>query len=110
MPAFETLSVITLLGIAWLWFDSMQARGIAIQEALFACASDGVQLLDQSVSISKIALDRDEKGQLKMRRCYTFDYSDTGNNRRRGSVVMLGHKVLIVNVGLRLVQESHTLH
>ena len=49
MPLFETVSLIVLLGIAWLWFDSMQARSIAVQEASLTCSTDGVQLLDQSV-------------------------------------------------------------
>ena len=32
----------------------------------------------------------DEGGQLKISRTYTFEFSDTGNNRRRGAVVILG--------------------
>ena len=33
---------------------------------------------------------RDEDGQLKIARTYTFEFSDTGNNRRHGAIVMLG--------------------
>ena len=36
---------------------------------------------------------RDEEGQLKISRTYTFEFSDTGNNRRHGAIVMLGGDV-----------------
>jgi hypothetical protein len=38
-------------------------------------------------------LGRDEDGQLKISRTYTFEFSDTGNNRRHGAIVMLGGDV-----------------
>jgi hypothetical protein len=109
MPAFETFSLIFLLGLAWLWFDSVQVRAKAIREVMEVCAAEEVQLLDESVSISALTLDRDDDGRVRIRRAYVFDYSDTGNNRRRGSIVMLGDAVQIVNVGLRLAAVT-TLH
>jgi hypothetical protein len=45
-----------------------------------------------------------------LRRTYAFDYSDTGNNRRRGSLVLLGQEVMLVNVGLRQSATVHALH
>ena len=33
-------------------------------------------------------------GQLKIARTYTFEFSDTGNNRRHGAILMLGGDVL----------------
>ncbi len=106
MPTFETISLIFLLGLAWLWFDSVQVRARAIREVMEVCAAEGVQLLDESVSISKLTLDRDDDGRVRIRRIYSFDYSDTGDNRRRGSIVMLGETVQVVNVGLRLAAGS----
>jgi hypothetical protein len=35
-------------------------------------------------------LRRDAEGQLRIARTYTFEFSDTGNNRRHGAIVMLG--------------------
>jgi hypothetical protein len=35
-------------------------------------------------------LRRDGEGQLRIARTYTFEFSDTGNNRRHGAIVMLG--------------------
>lgn len=110
MPTFEILGLAALAALAWLWFDSIQVRGIGIGAAKSACAAEGLQLLDDTVSISSLSLTRDDDGRLLLRRVYGFDYSDTGDNRRKGSVVLLGQQVLIVNVGLCLVASNPTLH
>jgi hypothetical protein len=64
------------------------------------------------VAIASLSLARDDEGRLRLRlrRAYGFDFSDNGNNRRRGSLVMLGEDVLVINTGLRLVATSPTLH
>ena len=110
MPTFEIFSIVLLGALAWLWFDSLTVRDIGIRTAKAACAAEGLQLLDDTVSIASLKPARDDDGRLVLRRVYTFDYSDTGDNRRGGSVVMLGQQVLIVNVGLRLASSNPTLH
>lgn len=110
MPTFEIISLALLCALAWLWYDSVHVRDISIRAAKSACAADGLQLLDDTVAIASLKLARDDDGRLLLRRAYNFDYSETGDNRRRGSVVMLGEKVLVVNVGLRLAASSPTLH
>ena len=42
------------------------------------------------MSFARIRLRRDGEGQLRIARTYTFEFSDTGNNRRHGAIVMLG--------------------
>jgi hypothetical protein len=58
-----------------------------------ACARYGVQFLDETVAFVKLRLARDPEGRLKIARTYTFEFSDTGNNRRSGAIVMLGAEV-----------------
>lgn len=110
MPTFELISLTLLCALAWLWYDSIHVRDICIRTAKAACTADGLQLLDDTVAIASLKLARDDDGRLLLRRTYHFDYSETGDNRRRGSVVMLGAKVLVVNVGLRLAASNPTLH
>jgi hypothetical protein len=78
-----------LLGI-FLWLDSLRARERAVQAGKSACRRYDLQFLDDTVSFAKMRLARDEEGQLKIARTYTFEFSDTGNNRRHGAIVMLG--------------------
>ena len=58
-------------------------------------------LLDDTVAISGLRPARNEEGRIKLQRAYDFEYSDNGNNRLTGSVVLLGHHVVTLNVGLR---------
>ncbi|MCX7175700.1 MAG: DUF3301 domain-containing protein [Proteobacteria bacterium] len=110
MPGFELISLVVIGGVVWLWFDSLKARDSAIAAARNACAMEGLLLLDDTVAIASLKPARDGDGQLKLRRVYEFEYSDTGNNRRQGSMVLQGHRVLIVNIGLRLVPDERVLH
>lgn len=106
MPWFESISIVVLAALAWLWFDSTRVREIAIAEARRACDREGFQFLDETVAISSLKPMRDDDGRLSLRRSYSFEYSDTGNNRRPGSIVLLGQEVLLINVGLRLVNSD----
>lgn len=110
MPLLELVSLFFLGGIAWLWYDSLKARDAGMDAARAACTADGLQLLDDTVSIAGLKPARNDDGQLVLRRVYEFEYSDTGDNRRRGSVVLLGQRVMLVNVGLRAVPEARTVH
>ncbi len=81
--------VLIVAGLAF-WVDSLRARERALAAGRSACGRYGVQLLDETVQFAKLRLARDEEGRLRVRRTYTFEFSDTGNNRRHGAIVMLG--------------------
>lgn len=110
MPIFEIFILILLAALAWLWFDSVKAHEAGVLAARTACETEDLQLLDETVALRKLSPERSEDGRLTLRRIYEFEYSDTGDNRRRGSVVVLGHEVIVVNIGLRLVPSQRTLH
>ena len=110
MPGLEIGSILMLGALAWLWFDSLKAREAAVRAARAACAAEGLLLLDDTVAICGLKPARDDDGRLKLQRAYDFEYSDTGNNRLKGSVVLLGHRVLILNVGTRIAPAVRTLH
>ena len=99
MPALEFVGILMLGGLAWLWFDSLKAREAAIRAAGEVCAAEGLMLLDYTVAISGLKPVRDEGGRLTLQRAYEFEYTDTGNNRLKGSLVLLGHRLVIFNVG-----------
>ena len=85
---------IVLIGMGiFLWIDSLRARERAVEAGRSACRRYALQFLDDTVAFARLALARDEQGQLRIRRTYTFEFSDTGNNRRNGAIVMLGAQV-----------------
>lgn len=102
MDWFDITLIALLLGGAFFWFDSVKAREIAVRRARQACEIEGVQFLDETVATARLGFVRNDDGQLVLQRVYAFEYSDTGNNRRPGSIVMRGQHVLFTNVGLRL--------
>lgn len=94
MPTLEILGLTLLAGLLWLWFDSLKAREAGMRESRTTCAAEGWLLLDDTVAISSIRPARDEQGRLRLQRVYGFEYSDTGNNRRKGAVTLLGDRVV----------------
>lgn len=110
MPILEVASLALLGTLGWFWLDSLRARDAAVAAARRACELEGLQFLDDTVSLAGLKLERDDDNVVRFRRVYNFEYSDTGDNRRRGSVVMLGRRVVLLNVGLRLVPDDRTLH
>jgi hypothetical protein len=110
MPVVEILSLLLFAATVWLWLDSLKAREIAVHAARAACTAEALLLLDDTVAIASLKLRRDDDGQVKLQRAYDFEYSDTGDNRLKGSIVLLGHRVMLLNVGLRLPPNVRTLH
>ncbi len=110
MPVAEILSLLLFAATVWLWLDSLKAREVAVHAARAACTAEALLLLDDTVAIANVKLKRDDDGRVKLQRAYDFEYSDTGNNRLKGGIVLLGHRVTLLNVGMRLPAEIRTLH
>jgi Protein of unknown function (DUF3301) len=87
---WEAAAIVLIVAGLYFWVDSLRARERALAAGRSACERYGVQLLDETVQFAKLRLARDEEGRLRLRRSYTFEFSDTGNNRRHGAIVMLG--------------------
>jgi hypothetical protein len=87
---WEAVAILAIVLGLFLWVDSLRARERALEAGRAACRRHDLQFLDDTVSFTRVRLARDEDGQLKIRRTYTFEFSDTGNNRRHGAIVMLG--------------------
>ena len=101
MDLLDILGLMLFAGGGWLWYDSLDAREKAVAAAKSACAADDLLLLDDTVAIGRLRLGRDDDGVVRLRRVYNFEYSDTGNDRSAGTIVMLGSRVLVINLNLR---------
>ena len=103
MNWLEFLGVVALILVAWAWHASLAAREFANRIAAETCTEAGVQLLDGTVAMLKLALARAADGRLVVRRTYIFDYSEDGYGRRRGFVVLTGLSLDSVGLGPRTV-------
>jgi hypothetical protein len=96
----SALIVLIILGaITLLWLDGARARELAIGIATELCRRRGFQLLDQTVSLSRMALRRTADG-LRFRRMFRFDYSVEGVGRRTGHLILIGIQLEHVDLGL----------
>ena len=90
---WELTALAALGAAAFLWIDSLRARERALDAGRAACRRYDLQFLDDTVAFTRLRLARDDEGRLRIARTYTFEFSDTGNNRRQGAIVMLGARV-----------------
>lgn len=103
MTTVEIVIVFLILGLGWFWYDSMRARETGVRAVRAACSAEGLQLLDETIAIARLHPRRDRSGRLCWHRVYQFEYSDTGDNRRHGSVHVLGNDVTLLSLGPREV-------
>lgn len=82
-----------LLFIAWFWIDSLRARENANSVCTTFCERNGVKFLDGTVATCNISLKRNPLGRINLCRTYRFEYSDTGEFRHEGIIIMLGNKI-----------------
>lgn len=86
-------TMLLLIGIAlllWFWQQSLRAREAAIRAAGELCQRQNLQLLDGTVALSGLRLQRTPAGHIALLRTYQFEYSRDGDERRRGFVLLLG--------------------
>ena len=93
MDFTDLLLLLLLAALAGFWLDSLRALETARNAGKRACNSAGVQFLDDTVTVTSLALRRNSEGQMVIRRTYRFEFSDTGDNRLEGTLVLLGARV-----------------
>lgn len=93
MDFADLILVLLLAALVGFWLDSLRTLETARKAGKRACQSAGVQFLDDTVSVTTLALGRNAQGQLAIRRTYRFEFSDTGDNRLEGHLILLGARV-----------------
>jgi Protein of unknown function (DUF3301) len=93
MDVTSLLSLLLLVAVLWFWFDSQRALEIARNTGRRVCGELNVQFLDDSVAGISLSLVRDKTGRRVFRRTYRFEFSETGNTRLEGQLVLLGSRL-----------------
>ena len=87
------LGIVVLGGALLAWRESMRARETAMEVCRRACRGCGVQLLDDTVALSRWRVVGGGGRVLALRRIYEFEVSADGYTREGGSVTLTGHRV-----------------
>ena len=106
----ELLVLALILLGGWFWVDSMRAREAALEAGRRASEAENVQFLDWTVAMASIRIARATDGRIRLRRVYDFEFSDTGNNRLKGSITLLGTYVLSVHLAPGERPHTHVAH
>ena len=94
----EIAAILACALIGWIVWDTMKARETANNAMRDACTRYGYFFLDDTVSLVQVRPRRDRDGRLRLARVYTFQYSDTGHNRRDGSITLLAARVMALSL------------
>jgi len=93
------LAALALIGAAaGLWWTSSRAKELAILHARRACDQEELQLLDQTVALIKVKPGRTRQGSACLKRHYSFEFTQQGEFRDAGTVVLNGHTILQVTL------------
>jgi hypothetical protein len=106
----EILGLLVLVSGGWFFWDSMRAREAANVAMRDACKAEGLLFLDDTVALDSVWPVRNDEGHVRLRRVYGFEYSDTGHNRRKGTITLVGARVSVLYIGSRSIPEGVTLH
>ena len=93
MDMISLLFLLLLAAQVWYWFDSLRALEVARNTGKRACSDANVQFLDDTVASIALALARDKSGRRVLRRTYRFEFSETGNTRLEGRLILLGDQI-----------------
>lgn len=93
MDTWSLLALMLLAAFGWHWLHGIRILELAREAGRRACEREGLQFLDDTVAGTSMALARDDNGRRILCRTYRFEFSETGNSRREGEIVMLGERV-----------------
>ncbi len=100
MPTLLILMIIGALAFSY-WSAARAAAERADAVGRNACRAAGVQWLDETVHASGLRLQRGEDGKLGFERTFRFEYSEDGNDRHIGRLVLRGDRLVSFSGPLR---------
>ena len=107
LMSLEAISILTLLAaVASFWWQSDKIKRLAIDFVQRRCAAEQLQLLDQTLVLSGLALVRNQLGNLVLKRHYQFEFTSTGEARHLGSITMYGLQAVNLHLDPYLLPDE----
>ncbi|MBK8162874.1 MAG: DUF3301 domain-containing protein [Gammaproteobacteria bacterium] len=90
----EFLILVFFLGGGWYWYGAMRIKELARAAGHRRCGEVGVTFLDDTVSLTRLRVRRDQDGQLALYREFQFEFTSDGSARYGGEITLLGGRIL----------------
>ena len=87
-----------LILIGWYLWQAQKSRENARAIASDYCKQLELQLLDDTVVLSRIRIKKNQLGRIKLSRTYQFEFSSMGNERYHGSLEFLGNHMVDISL------------
>ena len=96
--------------ISFYWHFRMRSKEIALSHAKKICETHQLQLLDQSISFSKITFEKrfNKRCLIKV---FEFDYTDKTQNRKTACLILHGSHLLNIHMNhVNIFEGRHEKH
>lgn len=80
------------------WWRAAGVKETALTATKAYCQQADVQLLDDALVLYRFWFKKDETGMLRVWRSYVFEFASTGEYRYNGQIILLGNKVLSIQL------------
>lgn len=104
MTLYDLMVAFVLVVIGILIWQNAGFRDRALALAQQYCDHRDVQLLDETISLCGMSIGRDKRGNWGIRRTYEFEFTATGERRYNGRMVLLGVRIMDVEL------QPHQVH
>lgn len=91
------LTFLVFLG-AWYWLQARERKELALKAAARHCDELALKLLDDSVVLQSLRLQRNAAGRSCLVRHYRFDFTSTGEERYQGELILAGKQVVSIKL------------
>ena len=93
MTIYDLMIAFGIGCIGLLIWQNAGFRDRAIGLAKQHCEQMNVQLLDDTISLMKLRLKKDRRGNIAVARCYEFEFTSDGDRRYRGELTLHGTRL-----------------
>ena len=88
------------------WWSASGIKEIALAATKRHCQNMDVQLLDECIALNRLWFKRDENGKNRVWRSYRFEFTVTGESRYDGRIILLGSKILSIQLDPYRIRED----
>lgn len=92
-----------IAAFASFWWHSDLVKHRALKLAGEYCQAAELQLLDQTMVISRLWPARNDSGGLCLRRWYRFEFTSTGEERYKGIIIMTGKHLTDIQLDAHII-------
>ncbi len=90
----ELFFIFISLPLIWLWLDAMKIKEAVRNKAALLCNQNHVQFLDDTVQLSEFSIVRQSFWQFKLKRAYSFEFTNNESFRYQGRIIVVGRSII----------------